>query len=353
MTAVLVLSYFCGMVRLLLLLLLCCQTLSAQPTWDTTYYVTTKNRLNLGLVLSQRSYQIDLSSKNDTARSFSYDAYAPGAIGFIADYDKISLQVLFKMKAQSDPKKGQTRFSNLALAVGGNNILFEGGYRFFKGFYDESSANYINQYTDSTPYYQLPDLTANYIKIKGYYFTNRKHFSYKAVYSCGYRQIKSSSSWVLTANFLNERLAADSSLVPLPLREEYPQSYPIKGVSHFGLGAGIGYTATLVFLKRFFANLTFVPSIHLQQRKYSLINNDETKGYYGTLLIDSRVSLGYSAERFFVLFSGTNDRHWITGKSLSIQPSFISGTFVLGYRFNVENKQVVKKVKKSGLYQRL
>lgn len=327
----------------------------AQTEWDTTYYKSTKNKLNLGLVISQRSYQIGLNPiRNDSsARSFSYRANAPGAIGFMADYDKISLSVLFKLKATDDPKNGYTRFNNLSLSLGGNQILFEGGYRFFKGFYDETSSGYLPGYTDTTPYYRQSSMTANYVKIKGYYFTNRERFSYRSIYSCGYRQLKSASTWVLTANFLSERLIADSALIPVYLRSEYDHGDNIRGVAHLGLGGGAGFSGTLVFWKRFFANLTFIPSLHVQRRLYKTTDNRDTEGYYATLLTDSRISVGYSGDKFFMLLSGTNDQHWLKGKGMNIRPSFISGTFAVGFRFNVENTRAVKKVKSTQIYNRL
>ncbi|MBL0097366.1 MAG: hypothetical protein IPP46_13465 [Bacteroidetes bacterium] len=62
--------------------------------------------------------------------------------------------------------------------------------------------------------------------------------------------------------------------------------------------------------------------------------------------------MGYNAERFFLLVTGTNDRHWIKGKGVNIQPSFISGTFILGYRFNVANNgwlksQIIRNLQKN------
>jgi hypothetical protein len=331
------------------------KNLQAQSAWDTTYYKSTKNKLNLGFVISQRSYQINLNAINNdsAARDFSYQANAPGAIGFMADYDKLSLAVLFKLKATDDPKNGFTRFNNLALSVGGNNLLFEGGYRFFKGFYDETSAGYLPGYNDTTPYFRQASMTANYLKVKGYYFTNRERFSYKSSYSCGYRQLKSASTWVLTANFLSERLIADSALIPIYLRPEYDHGDNIRGIAHLGFGAGAGFSGTLVFWKRFFGNLSFIPSLHVQRRLYKTINDRDTEGYYLTILNDSRISVGYSGEKFFMLLSGTNDTHWLSGKGLRLRPSFISATFAVGFRVSVENTRAVKKVKELEFYNRL
>lgn len=341
--------------RPFLLFFLLPSALLAQAAWDSSYYVSTKNRLNLGLLISERSYEIAFSPLNNdsTARDFSYTANAPGAIGFIADYDKLSLAVLFKGRAKDDPKQGFTRFSNFSLAIGGNTFLLEGGYRFFKGFYDKSSPAYLPGYADSTPYFQQPGLTANYVKVKGYYFTNRERFSFKSVYSCGYRQLKSAYTWVLTANLLHERLTADSPLVPTTLRPEYDRGNNITGVTHSGFGAGAGFSGTFVFWKRFFANLTFVPSLHLQHRTYSTTAGPSASGYYLTVLTDSRLSAGYSGEKFFLLFAATNDTHWLNGKSLLIRPSFISATLAVGFRLHVENSKTVRKVKSSGIYQKL
>ncbi len=324
----------------LLALLLFFQTGKAQTEWDTSYFKSAKNKLNLGVVISERSYQIDFSGTGDNskAQTFRYKANAPEAIGFLVDNKKISLQVLFRLKPKDDPKKGISRFSNLALSLGGRNTVFEGGYRFFKGFYDETSGNYLPGFNDSTPYYRQPTLTANYIKIKGYFFLNKNKFCYKATYSAGFRQLKSASSLVLTANFLSERLVSDSAFVPSYLTDEYQTGSNIRGVSHFGFGTGAGYSGTLVFFKRLFANLTLVPSLHLQRRSYYKTDGHPTSGSYITLLLDSRFSLGYSGEKLFFILSATNDRHWNNGYGMKIQPSFASLTFTMGYRLSIDKK---------------
>jgi hypothetical protein len=325
----------------------------AQENWDTTFYVSCKNRLSLGLVVSERSYNIDISADTGSATAINFDTEARNAIGFIADFDKLALKLLFKTKEKLNERKGNTRNSNFFLGIGSNKFLFEGSYRFFKGFYDETSGNYIPQFNDTTPYFKSSGMSANLIKAKIYYFTNHNKFAYKSVYSCGFRQLRSSFSGVLTANFMNERIMSDSSMIPALLQNEYGNSSTIKGLSHTGFGVGAGLTGTLVFFKRFFANLLFVPSLHAQQRHYHYLNKKGTSGYYATLLLDTRVSLGYNAERFFLLVTGTNDRHWIKGKGVNIQPSFISGTFILGYRFNVANNGWLKKVRSSGIYKKI
>ena len=321
----------------LLVLMLVFHTCQAQSKWDTSYYKSAKNKLNLGLVISERSYQLDVTGqdKNSGALGFKYKANAPAAIGFMIDTKKLTLQVLFRLKPRNDPKRGISEFGNLALSLGGRKTVFEGGYRFFKGFYDETSGNYLPGYTDSTPFYRQPSLTANYIKLKGYYFLNHKKFAYKATYSAGYRQLKSASSAVITGNFLSERLVSDEAYIPAFLDSQYVSGKNIRGVSHYGVGMGAGYSGTLVFSKRFFANLTLVPSLHLQRRLYYKTDTSPDKGTYLTLLLDSRFSIGYSGEKMFFIFSATNDLHWISGNSLKILPAYSSATLTMGYRLSL------------------
>jgi len=325
----------------------------AQQNWDTTYYVSCKNRLSFGLMVSERSYNIDISADTGTATTINYDTEARNAIGFIADFDKLSLKILFKTKEKLNERKGNTRNSNFFIGFGSNKFLIEGSYRFFKGFYDETSGNYIPQFNDSTPYYKSSGMSANLIKAKVYFFNNHKRFAYKSVYSCGFRQLCSSYSGVLSANFMNERIIADSSMIPTLLQNEYGNASDIRGIAHTGFGAGAGLTGTLVFFKRFFANLLFVPSLHAQQRNYKYLKKEGSSGYYATLLLHTRLSIGFNNERFFILVTGTNDRHWIRGKGVNIQPSFISGTFIIGYRFNVTNTGWIQKVRASQVYKKI
>lgn len=326
---------------------------NAQTSWDTSYYVSCKNRLSLGLVFSQRGYQIDIKSDTGSIPPVNYNADARSAVGFILDFDKLSVQALFKTREHLNDKKGKTRNNNFLLTIGGNKFLFEGSYRFFKGFYDETSGDYLPEYNENTPYYQLNGMTENLFRAKVYYFSNNRKFSYRSAYYCGYRQIKSAFSAVITANFMNERLVADSSLIPYFLKTNYGNASNIRGIAHTGFGTGAGITGTIVIYKRFFANFFFVPSIHVQHRSYKYTAADDKSGYYGTLLLDTRLSVGFTGERFFTLMAVTNDRHWINGKGISIQPSYVSATFIIGYRFTVSKQGFVKKVKDTEIYNKL
>ncbi len=324
-----------------------------QDLWDSSRYVSCKDRLSFGLLLAARSYQIDIRPEKGEARKINFNTEARNAIGFIADFDKLTVKILIKAKEKINERKGNTGNSNFYLGIGSNKFLFEGSYRFFKGFYDETSGNYIQGFNDTTPYFKAPGMTAGLYKAKIYFFNNYKKFAYKSVYSCGFRQLRSSFSGVFTANFVNERIMADTSLIPDPLQNEYGNPSSIKGISHTGVGAGFGLTGTLVFLKSFFANLLFVPSLHVQRRNYKYPDQADVAGYYTTFLLDTRLSIGFNTERFFINISGNNDRHFIPGKGLNIQPSFSSGTLMFGYRFNVGNHKLLQKVRNSAIYRKI
>lgn len=343
--------------RLLLFCIFLCSpsfTLLAQKIWDTTYYASCKNRLSLGLIVSDRSYRIGIESDNRN-NAVNYAADARSAVGFVADYDKIALAVLFKAKYRDEARKGRSSYNNFMIGIGANRFLLEGSYRYFKGFYDENSGAYLPAFTDTTPFYQAPGLGATLLKLRFYYFMNYKRFSFKSAYSCGYRQTRSASSFILSFQFINERLRGDSAMIPFYLREQYGANARLNGLYFRGLGGGVGVTGTWVMGKKgWFLNGILVPNFQLQQRTYFYDSrNEQRDGVYFGAVLDGRVSLGFNSDRFFMSLMAGNDLHLLRGQGVRFEPSFTFASFMIGYRIGIPEKGVVGKVKNSEIYRKL
>lgn len=326
----------------------------AQKTWDTTYYASCKNRLSLGLIVSDRSYRIDIESIERT-NTVNYAADARSAIGFVADYDKIALAVLFKANYRDEARKGRSSYNNFMIGIGANRFLLEGSYRYFKGFYDENSGAYLPAFTDTTPFYQARGLGATLLKMRFYYFTNYKRFSFKSAYSCGYRQTRSATSFILSFQMINERLRSDSVMIPYYLRELYGENAQLNGLYFRGFGGGVGVTGTWVMGKKgWFLNGILVPNFQLQQRTYFYDSrNEQREGVYFGAVLDGRLSLGFNSDRFFMSLMAGNDLHLLKGQGIRFEPSFTFASFMIGYRIGIPEKGVVDKVKNSNIYRKI
>lgn len=315
----------------------------AQKYIDSTYYVSCRNRLSVGVHFTARSYKLNISQKIETDSTgkspIKYQADAINSAGFIVDYKKLLLQVGFRTGKVDEYKKGRTQYSNLILNIGGNKFLFETTYRRYKGFYDLNTANYLTNYNDSLPYYINNNLEASRFKMKGIFFSNYRKFAYRSVYSIGYRQLKSSATWIYTPSIYREKIGSSKGIIPDSIRSYYGGQRDLEAIRITGASFGVGGSGTLVIQKKFFVNLTFVPSIELQRRRYSYLDKGDNKATYVSLNADVRSSIGFNTEKFFIYVLNTADLHVFQGFGINIQPSFTTNTLVIGYRFSVEKNR--------------
>lgn len=315
----------------------------AQKYIDSTYYVSCRNRLSIGVHFTARSYKLNISQKIETDSTgkspVKYQADAVNSAGFIIDYKKLLLQVGFRTGKVDEFKKGRSQYSNLMLNIGGNKFLFETTYRRYKGFYDQNTPNYLTNYNDTLPYFINNNLEAVRFKMKGIFFSNYRKFAYRSVYSCGYRQLKSSATWIYTPSLYREKISSSKGIIPDSIRSYYGGQRDLEEIRITGASFGIGGSGTLVLKKKFFINLTFVPSIELQRRRYTYLDKGDNKATYLSLNADVRSSIGYNAEKFFIYFLNTSDLHVFQGFGITIQPSFTTNSIVFGYRFSVEKNR--------------
>jgi hypothetical protein len=321
--------------------------------FDTTFYIKYHDMMGVGIFQSVRNNSITLEKLNvpgDTVpHSVYYKVNGRTITGFFVDYDKIFFALGFNLFKNNDPRKGTTENSNYVLQFGTNKLILEGGYRRYKGFYDDSTSNYISPFTDSTPYYQDPVMVHKNIKLKAFYFFNDEKFSYNSAYFGSFRQLKSAVSWMLGGNIYYNRLKSDTSLIPYYAREVFDNYGYLNEVRATGFSFGGGGSGNLVIAKRFFLNLTLTVELAPEWRRYHYFNNEETKPFYVSASSDVRTSFGFNSRKFYFLFTSINDFSFDTSKSLMMEGNFLNVTFSIGWRFHFENKST-KWLKENKIY---
>lgn len=322
--------------------------------WDTTYYKKYNERFIVAVYQSQRRYEIEIDPKNpqDSGKaSHHYFADANKVTGIEVDFDKVSLSFGFKsVPPENVTLKGKTSYTNFGLSFGGNKWFVENSYRRFKGFYDVNTANYDTSYKEGKPYFQNPSMINESVKTKFFYFTNNKRFAYKSAYTCVYRQMKSSASWVLTSNLYYNSLRTDSSFASPLTRKFYGSDAELKGTRMLGLSAGGGASFNLVIWKAVYFNMTGIANIESQWRKNSWSNGRTNNVQYITGSLDFRVALGINNKNFFMTLSSLNDINVYSSGQLDITSKFYSGNFTIGYRFKVKPPTWYKKIQASKIY---
>lgn len=352
--------------KLILFALLSVNILSAQKIWDSTYYVKYKSRLIVSLFQSYRNYNIEMEQylKKDTfgLSKLNYIAQANNISGIEFNYDKINFSFGYASIPPANVKQtGKTDHFNIGMNIGGNKWILETGYRRYQGFYDKNTPKYDSAFTkwDTLTtdrrgiYTQQPHMVSTSYKMKFLYFTNNKRFAFKSGYSCSYRQLKSSFSWVITANGYYNTISADSSLIPKPVQKYYDTHANLKGLDAVGGSVYGGASFNLVLWRAFFINLTALAGPEQQWRTYRYFN--DTLGYNRTIAYlafsgDLRGSIGLNFKRWYVSLTGITDFVYYRSGEMLFVSKYFSGAFSLGYRFKVKTPKIYQKFQQTKLY---
>lgn len=333
-------------------------SLFAQKTWDSTYYRKYRDRLIISVFQSYRNYNMNISQKlvEDTGgvSKIGYVAESNLISGIEINYDKISFAIGFKSKSPTNQQqKGDTKYTNLSLNIGGNRWIIENSYRSYRGFYDKNTAKYDTSFHRTGIYTQSPSLRSEAYKTKFLFFTNANKFSFKSGYSCSCRQLRSAFSFVLSANVYYNRLNSDSSFVPLTIRNYYDTHQSVNGLNVFAFSVYGGGSFNLVLWKALFLNLTLIIGPEQQWRTYHYLEpQSSTNLFYSSISGDFRGSLGLNFKKFFVLFSSTSDFSWYNSNSMEYLSKYYAFNFSLGYRFKVKTPKLYQKFQQSKIYKR-
>jgi len=353
--------------RLLLFALLSVNILSAQRTWDSTYYVKYKSRLIVSFFQSYRNYNIELEQylKKDTfgLSKINYIAQANNISGIELNFDKLNFSFGYASIAPTNVKQtGKTNHFNIGMNIGGNEWILETGYRRYQGFYDKNTPRYDSAFTkwDSIGtdkrgiYTQFPHMISTSYKMKFLYFTNHKRFSFKSGYSCAYRQLKTSFSWVITANgYYNTISTTDSSLFPKKVRSYYDSHANLQGLNVGAFSVYGGASINLVMWRALFINLTVLGGPEQQWRTYRYFNDtlhyNRTTSYLA-FSGDIRGSIGLNFKRWFMTLNGVTDFSYYKSGDMMFLSKYFSGQFSIGLRLRVKTPKIYQKFQQTKLY---
>jgi hypothetical protein len=326
--------------------------------WDTTYYTKYRDRLIVSFFQSYRNYGIDIDqklTKDSLGKSkLAYVAEANLVYGLELNYDKFNISVGFKNPSTTAAKKGDTKYRNFALNIGGNHWLLENSYRSYTGFYNKNTANYDTSYKRTGIYDQFPGITSESYKTKFLFFTNANKFSFKSGYSCNYHQLKSAFSFVLSGNIYYNRLNSDSSFFPYQVRDYYDTHRSMNGLNVFAFSVYGGASWNLVLWKAFFMNLTLIIGPEEQWRNYHYLDTYPTQTlFYTSISGDFRGSIGLNFKKFFIKLNATSDFSWYNASQITYFSKYGGVNFSLGYRFKMKHSKGYQKFKESKWYKRL
>ncbi len=238
--------------------------------------------------------------------------------------------------------KGKSRIIDLRINGYGRAFSMELSYQDYHGFYLKNTKDVFGSLINTEEHYKRPDMQIKAIGCIFYFLPNYERHSIRAAYIQTEKQLKSSGSLMFVPSFLFVSLNADSSLIP----HHYAQKYNIPDNEHiidgkfWTTGMSVGYSYTLVFLKNFYVNLSFVPGVFHRSRNYST-NDGANKDNRLTVLWLGRGALGYDTKKFFIGAGGVYGYNNAPFPEGNISYNFDLKQFRvwIGTRFNVKKQK--------------
>ena len=285
---------------------------------------------------SNHSLYISQTFHKDTTLNTILNPIAEGLtdVGFIYSNEKSFIAFnLYSVPNQPSNRKPKPKAINFLIGIDNNNKVFELGANWFTGYYEKNSANFVPNFNDSTPYYNYNNLQTTNVFLNYINFTNKRKFSYGAVYRGSALQKKSAASFLYYGSANYNNLKSDSAFIPNVMRNSYDKYGQMNKLTNAYVLIGIGYSATLVIGKVFFTNLTLMAGPGLQYQNYSFVNSTKSISAINTLLQgDLRYSIGLNFKHFYIISSSLISLKSYNMSKMGITSGHLMNQFTLGLR---------------------
>jgi len=316
-------------------------TIKKSKNIDTLYIDDLKSWLNLRMVAVIRSNKFSVTNKI-SEQQLEYSINSSLNMGLGVSYRGLAIELLFKPPRSNNDTKEKGRSNQFSLAVKGNarKFILDMYYLQNKGFYTTNRYNFSGDTTKPADYVRRGDIKNYAGGFNFLYVFNNKKFSCAAPYSLTQRQRKSAGSFLLGSYGLIYSISADSVILPDTMVTIFKPEVQFNNASSITWGIAAGYTYTVVFGKNWFANLTTVPGISIQELYTENAITDKTY---------TNIALGFSMQTKFSF--GYNKRHYFIGVSAAYNNYILSGSpasqmnyrfgyfrFYYGHRFELKKK---------------
>jgi hypothetical protein len=298
--------------------------------------------LKFGLTIKANKLQLVNTNSNKTAK---FSPAATTSLGGGINYKWFGLALAYGLPSseENNVKYGKTsRFDaqfNIYTKSFGVDVIFQN----YNGFYLENPNSFVTWNKEVYP--QLPSMQSASLGVGGYYFFNHKKFSYKAAYVRNTIQNKSAGSFLIGgyysldyAGFEDGSYDRDTivSFIPKELPQEAIDSFDIKAFTSSSFGFSLGYTYTVVFLKKWFVNLSLAPGFGAKNLKvYNSAGENNTKAGVVTRLT-ARLAIGYEGKHFLLGFTSYLRTADISYNQYDIKPSTSNVKFFIAKRFKLK-----------------
>ncbi len=281
--------------------------------YDTSYYMSYRNKLTLGAVAIKKS-TVFKTGATDADQALRFRPNSPGRLGISVAHDFIGLSATFSVNGL-DPSysenKGKTRQTNLQMSVTGRKVLADIYFQKYKGLYLNTDP-VTGIAPSGNKYYIRPDIETALYGTTVNLIGNSRKFSAQAAFLLDAWQKKSAGSLLYGGEFFYGSAKGDSAFIPSALANTYPHS-GVSKINFITFGPGLGYGYTLVLSKHFF--ITGMASVNADVsyiKEWEKTNGQNSFWKFNPNL-KAKGAIGYNTENWGIGLSYVSNRLFFTG----------------------------------------
>ncbi len=238
----------------------------------------------------------------------------PVGIGVGASWRGVGLNLAYAMEGKGN--KGSTQALDLQYHFYGRRWISDGFLQIYSGFFvREKNEEGLQERTYRS------DIAL--VKVGGFvaYAFNHQHFSSRAAFGQGERQLRSAGSWLLGGSAYYTHIVADSAITGKRNGES----------RNFLIGPNVGYAYTWVFKSNVFISGSMSTGVHV-----GFENMDGKKANFYPLVVP-RIVWGYNAQTWSIGLSGIYNGTYISyanGAVTSLNSGEARVTFIKRFHMN-------------------
>jgi len=309
--------------------------------YDTTKITDLTHKLNIYTGFIGKIHTIELNN-SDINQKLHLEPNGKTSIGLGFNYKWLGLGFGFSpgfMNTDNDIYGNTNRFDT-QLNIYTQSFGVDAYFQYYNGFYLKNPDDFLEWEQESFPL--RSDMQSYSFGLSTYFFTNKKHFSYKAAYKRNQIQKRSAGSFIYGAYFNANIAKTPDGFIPAVLPDSLSNYYSLDAFYTNSFGGSVGYTYTLVFLKRLYFNASVVPAVGYRNSEFRYGDQISKEDLELTFALTTRFALGYEGKHIYAgltLFSMIDSYKY---ESISISSSTGNVRFVIGKRFNTGKRSKKK-----------
>lgn len=276
---------------------------------------------------------------NVTKRFVEYRPNENFNLGIGVGYKWLNLDLAISVPGTNDDNDifGNTDRFDIQANMYLRNFTIDINYQMYKGYYGFNAKQYILDFDPRNPKYPIrPDMRTLNMASNVLYNFKPENFSYRAAFVYNERQLKSAGSWLLGSSLGYFKMDADSTIVPIQLRQVFNPQIDFRNVKYINFSLGGGYGHTFVIKKKYFISLTLVvgfgPTFKLIPEKTGVPSKTEADLAIRAI---GRMALGFNGDKtFWGISSITSDSSEIDENTSYLSRSVFHVKIFFGIRLN-------------------